>query len=131
MKKLFKTLAVVLLASATTFASVTEEKKVTKETKTFAIGMYQMKNTSKVRLMLDKHTDNVISVKLTDELGSILHRDFINKKQTNYGKSFDLSRLNDGTYTFVIESKNEKTTREVVIETNEPTFAATRKLTLE
>ena len=131
MKKLLKTLAVVLLTSATAFASVTDDKMAIKEIDTFAIGMYKLKNTSKIRLMLDKFRSSAVSVILLDESGNILHRDFITKKQMDYSKTFDLSRLTDGTYTFVIESGTEKETRDVVIETKEPVPTDSRKLTIE
>jgi hypothetical protein len=131
MKKLFKTLAVVLLTSATTFASVGDDKMAIKEIDTFAIGMYKLKNTSKVRLMLDKFQSSAVSVVLTDESGNVLHRDFIAKKQMDYSKTFDLSRLTDGTYTFTIENSVEKETHSVVIATNVPELQTYRKLTIK
>jgi hypothetical protein len=131
MKKLFKTLTIVLLASITTFASVADDKMAIKEIDTFAIGMYQLKNTSKVRLMLEKFQSSVVLVKLTDKNGSILHREFIAKKQMNYSKTFDLSRLTDGTYTFIIESGQKKETHDVAIKTKALVPTATRKLTIE
>jgi hypothetical protein len=102
-----------------------------KEIDTFAIGMYKVKNTSKVRLMLDKFQSSVVSVQLTDRDGNVIHREFISKKQMNYSKSFDLSQLVDGTYTFVIEGGTDKETRDVVIETKESTFVANREFTIE
>jgi hypothetical protein len=131
MKKLFKILTIVLLASATTFASIADDKMAIKEIDTFAIGMYQLKNTSKVRLILEKFQGSVVLVKLTDEDGNILHREFITKKQMNYSKTFDLSELADGTYTFVIKSGKEKETHSVAIKTKELVSTATRKLTIE
>jgi hypothetical protein len=121
MKKLFKTLTIVLLASATTFASVTDDKMAIKKIDTFAVGMYKMKDAAKVRLLLNKVQSNVVTIELTDEAGNLIHREFINKKQTKYGKSFDMSKLKDGTYTFVISDKNEKITRDVTVSTNQPT----------
>ena len=131
MKKLFKTLAVVLLASATTFASVTDNKMAIKEIDTFAIGMYKVKNTSKVRLILDKFQNNIVSVKLTDQDGNVLHQEFITKKEMNYSKNFDMSRLQDGTYTFVISDKNEEISRDVTISTNQPTPQTYRTVELD
>lgn len=130
MKKLFKTLAVVLIASATTFASATDDKMAIKEIDTFAVGMYKLKNTSKVRLMLDKFQTSTILVQLADENGNLLHREFISKKQMDYSKTFDLSKLADGTYTFTIENGIEKETHNVVISTNLPEIQTYRKLTV-
>ena len=131
MKKLFKTLAVVLLASATTFAAVAGDKMAIKEIDTFSIGMYKMKNTSQVRLMLDKLENSVVSVKLTDEAGNVIHSEFVTKKQTNYSKSFDMSKLADGIYTFTIENGAEKETREITVSTNQPIPVITRTLTVK
>jgi hypothetical protein len=89
------------------------------------------KTHSKVRLMLEKFQSSVVLVKLTDENGSILHREFIAKKQMNYSKTFDLSRLTDGTYTFIIESGQKKETHDVAIKTKALVPTATRKLTIE
>ncbi|MDP5120400.1 MAG: FimB/Mfa2 family fimbrial subunit [Spirosomaceae bacterium] len=130
MKKLFKTLAVVLIASATTFASATDDKMAIKEIDTFAVGMYKLKNTSKVRLMLDKFQTSTILVQLADENGNLLHREFISKKQMDYSKTFDLSKLADGTYTFTIENGIKKETHNVVISTNLPEIQTYRKLTV-
>lgn len=131
MKKLFKTLAVILLTSAATFASVKHDKMAVKEIETFEIGMYKMKNTSTIRLMLNKYQSNVVSVNLTDKNGNILYRDFISKKQMKYRRDFDMSGLKDGTYTFTIANGIEEETHNVVISTNSPELQTYRELTIK
>lgn len=130
MKKLFKTFAVVLLASATTFAALIEDKKEVKQPKTFDIGMYNIKNTSKIRLMLEKAKGDVLIVQLRNEAGDVLHKEVVNKRNTFYSANFQLDGLKDGTYQFEIESNNEKVVREVTVSTNVPTPVVYKELTL-
>ena len=131
MKKLFKTLAIVLLASATTFATnIEDDKKEVKQPKTFDIGMYNVKNTSKIRLMLEKAKGDVLTVKLRSETGEVIHKEVINKKSTFYSTNFQLDGLKDGTYQFEITSDNEKVIREVTVSTNVPTPVVYKELTL-
>jgi hypothetical protein len=131
MKKLFKTLAIVLLASATTFAATTEDdKKTVKQPETFEIGMYNVKNTSKIRLMLEKAKGDVLVIKLRNETGDVLHKEVVNKRSTFYSTNFQLDGLEDGNYQFEIESNNEKVVREVTVSTNVPTPVVYKELTL-
>ncbi len=131
MKKLFKTLAIVLLASATTFAATIEDdKKSVKQPTSFDIGMYNVKNTSKIRLMLAKAKGDVITVKLLNEKGDVLHKEVVAKNSTLYKTNFELDGLEDGTYQFEIESSNEKVVREVTVSTNVPTPVVYRELTI-
>ncbi len=131
MKKLFKTLAVVLLASATTFATTIEDdKKEVKQPTTFEIGMYNVKNTSKIRLVLEKAKGDFLTIKLRNEFGDLMHTEVVNKRSTFYSTNFDLDGLNDGRYTFEISSDNEKIVREVTVSTNVPTPVVYKELTL-
>ncbi|MDP5120401.1 MAG: hypothetical protein NWQ46_02310 [Spirosomaceae bacterium] len=131
MKKLFKTLAIVLLASATTFATTIEDdKKEVRQPTSFDIGMYNVKNTSKVRLMLEKAKGDVLTIKLRDADGEVIHTEVVNKKNTFYSTNFQLDGLKDGTYQFEITGKNEKVIREVTVSTNVPTPVVYKELTL-
>lgn len=131
MKKLFKTLAIVFIASATTFASVVEDdKKTVKQPTSFDIGMYNIKNTSKIRLMLAKAKGDVITVKLLNEKGDVLHKEAVRKNSTLYKTNFELDGLEDGIYQFEIENSNEKIVREVTVSTNVPTPVVYKELTI-
>lgn len=131
MKKLIKTIAIVLFASATTFASnLVDDKKEVKQPKSFELGMYNVKNTSKIRLMLEKAKGDLITVSLTNKKGDVLHKETINKKKTFYSTNFQLDGLEDGTYNFVIEGNEEKIVREVKVSTNVPTPVVYKELTI-
>lgn len=130
MKKLFKTFAIVLLTSATTFAAVKVEKKEVKQPTTFEIGMYNIQNTSKIRLMLGKAKGDVITVTLRNNIGEVLHQEVVRKNSTIYKTNFELDGLQDGTYHFEIESNNEKVVREVTVSTNVPTPVVSKELTI-
>ena len=131
MKKLFKTFAILLLATATTFATTSEDdKKKVKQPTSFDIGMYNVKNTSTIRLMLEKAKGDIITIKLRDETGDILHKEVVRKNNTFYKTNFQLDGLSDGTYQFEISSDNEKVVREVTVSTNVPTPVVYKELTI-
>jgi hypothetical protein len=83
-KSLFKTLRLSFFLHLPITALLQKKRKAKEETQNILPLTYQMKNTSKVRLMPDKHTDNVISV-ANRRTRNILQRDFV-IKQTNYAE---------------------------------------------
>ena len=118
MKNLVKTFAIAAM-SAITFISNATDKNTAPATspKTFEVGIYQSINTLKMNVMIEKSTDNDLTVVLKDKNGEILASERVGKNDKSYHAKFDMSQLEDGKYTFEFTKGNEKVTKEVQLST--------------
>src|SRR5687768_1597840 len=104
MKKLIKTFITaacgfVLLnnsLSAAPLDSKTECKNNSCEN--FKVGMYRVKNTLTMNLLLEKSKGERISIKLRNEKGTVLHEEVVSKFIEKYGCKLNFSEVNDGNY---------------------------------
>ncbi len=95
------------------------------EDRTFDIAMYKIKDSMKMRLLIEKDKDQKLSIVLLDKNGGVLHSETVYKGTEKYGRSFDFSKLKDGEYTLevrngeeVVEKKINLSTAEVVQQTD-------------
>ena len=125
MKKLIKTFITaacgfVLLSnslSAAPLDSKTECKNNSCEN--FKVGMYRVKNTLTMNLLLEKSKGERISIRLRNEKGTILHEETINKSIQKCGRKLNFSEVSDGNYILEISDENEKIVKNISLATSE------------
>ena len=120
MKTLLKTFAIAALTAMTFISNATDKNGTPTKTKTFEVGMFQSANTMKMNVMIEKTTDENLSVVLKDSKGDILISEKVAKKDKSYHAKYDLSELEDGKYTFEFTKGNEKLVKEVNLVTTKP-----------
>jgi hypothetical protein len=129
MKTLLKTFAIAALTAMTFISHATDKNGAPTKAKTFEVGMFQSVNTMKMNVMIEKTTDENLSVVLKDSKGDILISEKVAKKDKSYHAKYDLSELEDGKYTFEFTKGNEKLVKEVNLVTTKPT-AINRQIAL-
>lgn len=82
------------------------------KTASFTVFAYHTGNPLKVRVNVQK-TDNKkpVIVTLKNKDGDVLFQEYMGKKETRRAFAFDLSELEDGTYTVEITNSQEKVTK--------------------
>jgi hypothetical protein len=115
MKKLFKTLAIALVATGLTFNANAADDKTSKST--FEVGMYRVTNTMKINVLITKTTGAAVSISLKDENGTEVYSEKLGKKDTSYSRKLNLENLSDGKYTLVVSNGTEKTVKEIDLST--------------
>jgi hypothetical protein len=83
----------------------------------FQIGMYQIKNTLRLRLMMEKNPGERVTVRLLDQKGKVLHLEMVGKRTDRFSRSFDFSRVQDGSYTLEITNREERVQKEINLST--------------
>jgi hypothetical protein len=129
MKTLLKTFAIAALTAMTFISNATDKNGTPTKAKTFEVGMFQSANTMKMNVMIEKTTDENLSVVLKDSKGDILISERVAKKDKSYHAKYDLSELEDGKYTFEFTKGDEKLVKEVNLVTTKPT-AINRQIAL-
>ena len=116
--KLF-VLALILFLSSFT-ADKKSDRKNTASSNQVALnaGLFQLINTNKIKLAVDKGTERRLQVKLKDQGGRILYNEMYNKNAEQYRRVFDLEGMADGTYYFELLYGDQKLVKEVQIQTN-------------
>jgi uncharacterized protein YegP (UPF0339 family) len=117
MKTLVKTFAIAALSAITFISNATDTNSAPTKSKTFEVGIYQSVNTLKMNVMIEKSTDKGLTVVLKDKNGEILASETVGKNDKSYHAKFDMSELEDGTYTFEFTKGNEKVIKEVQLST--------------
>lgn len=122
MKNLVKTLAITALSAMTFISNATNTNAESvgmtpTKSKTFEVGIYQSINTMKMNVLIEKSTDQDLTVVLKDKNGEILASERISKNEKTYHAKFDMSALEDGKYTFEFTKGNEKVTKEIQLST--------------
>ena len=120
MKNLVKTFAIAALTAMTFISNATDNGVSPTKAKTFEVGMFQSANTMKMNVMIEKSTDNDLTVVLKDSKGEILITERVAKKDKSYHAKYDLGELEDGKYTFEFTKGDEKLVKEVNLVTNKP-----------
>lgn len=122
MKTLVKTFAIAALSAITFISNATDTNfapagAAPTKSKTFEVGIFKSVNTLKMNVMIEKSTDRDLMVILKDKNGEILASERVGKNDKTYHAKFDMSRLEDGIYTFEFTKGNEKVTKEVELST--------------
>ena len=113
--------AVALCVSLTSFRGVSQEEgKESNDVKSSAMSasvIQSGKNGNKVKLAVDKGTDQSMSIFLKDRSGKIYDRELFSKNEDKYRRIFNLTDMRDGSYYFELYYKDQKLTKEVQLET--------------
>jgi hypothetical protein len=81
------------------------------------INVSAVKESSKAIVEIEVPTQDDVNVSLMDPNGKVVHYDVISKN-SEYGKVFDFSQVNDGVYTFVTKAGYITTTKTIELDNN-------------
>ena len=126
MKKTIKNFAIALAAGIFTFSTVLATEPVATKldgNKSFGVGMYRIINSMKVNVAIEKTQGNIVEIRLKNERNEVIYTEFVGKKSVKFAKKFDLTGLADGKYRFEISNGKEMITKEINVETHQPTPA--------
>ncbi len=126
MKKTIKNFAIALVAGIFTFSSVLATEPIATKldvNKSFDVGMYRIVNSMKVNVTIEKQKGNVVEISLKNDKNEVIYTEIVGKKSIKFAKKFDLTGLEDGKYRFDISSGKETITKEINLETHQPTPA--------
>lgn len=84
---------------------------------TFQVGLYRVKDSLSMRLMMEKKAGERVSVRLMNQKGQVLHEEMVNKKQQKYACNFDFSTIRDGRYTLEISNGTERIKKDINLTT--------------
>ncbi len=101
------------------FASSDDTDNQQKKPQTFEVGMYRIKDSLKMRLLLEKKAGEKVMVRLLNPQGKVLHEEVVGKRQQKYGRNFDFSQTQDGRYTIEITNHDEVVKRSVNLTTTD------------
>lgn len=116
-----KLVALALILSVSSFAA---DKKSDRKNSTsssavsLSAGLFQLINTNKIKLAVDKGTEKRLQVILKDAGGRVIYNEMYNKDAEQYRRVFDLEGMNDGTYYFELLYGDQKLVKEVQIQTS-------------
>ncbi|WP_031530398.1 hypothetical protein [Dyadobacter crusticola] len=109
------------LALTLSLASFTTDKKKNTEEKdatavAFDASLYKISDSNKVRLSVNKATNDKVKVIVRDKAGNVYYSEVFNNKGSKYRRVFNLDEMNDGTYYFEMQNGGSKLIKEVQIE---------------
>ncbi|MBU1822094.1 MAG: hypothetical protein KKG00_11370 [Bacteroidetes bacterium] len=83
----------------------------------FQVGMYHVKNTLSMRLMMEKNRGEKVLVRLLNNKGQVLHEEMVGKRTNKYARKFDFSQIQDGSYTLEITNGEERVQKDINLST--------------
>ena len=125
MKNLLQSIAAVALSASIfshSMAALPIDPKIeckNNTCETFRIGMYRVKNTETMNLLVEKDKGQRLEIKLTDFKGKVLHDEMIPRAARKFGQKLNFAALQDGTYTLEISTDNEKIVKSIFLSTDE------------
>ena len=120
MKNLLKIIAGLLLVSSFTFANDYMVHPELVETESLKMGMYFDQSSGVVKTFFEKQVGSDLNVSISDSEGRVLNQTHINKKRDGARVNFDISTLENGTYTLEAAHDGEIITKTIVIEKVKP-----------
>lgn len=132
MKTLVKTLMIAAALATVNVAAFAEEPETTTaKKKSFAVGMYQTINSTKMNLLVEKTGSDKIYVVLKDAKNEVLYAETIAKKDAKYWRKFDMADLKDGNYRFEVSNGKETVVKEISLATEKPaTYVPERAISI-
>ena len=95
---------------------------------TFQVGMYRIQNTMNMNLILYKEAGEVVTVRLKNQKGEVLHQEVLGKKTRKYARPFNFSDTQDGRYVLEISNGEEMVWKDIKLSTQDIVEAPTRTL---
>jgi len=123
MKKMLKSLTAaafgILLLSSNVSALPFEAKIECKNNncRNFRMGMYQIKNTVTMKVLVEKVKGSRMAMRLMNDKGQILHEETFGKSFSKFGRSLNFSEIPDGNYTLEISDNEERIVRYIRLAT--------------
>ncbi|MPR34438.1 hypothetical protein [Salmonirosea aquatica] len=99
--------------------SRTDSSTAQPEKASFQVAMYQVINSLKMNVRIEKKGAEKITVKIFDKQGIVLYTDILGKKQHKYARTLNLSELGDGEYSLVVSNGTEEVVKELRLSTKE------------
>ncbi|MCF2444458.1 hypothetical protein L0657_10870 [Dyadobacter sp. CY345] len=94
----------------------------------FRVGMYRVKNSLVMNLLLEKDKGVSLNIRLIDSNGKILHQEYVAKGLRKVGQKFDFSDVNDGDYRIEILNGDERVVKNISLSTTEIAEVSGRRL---
>nr|WP_295932277.1 hypothetical protein [uncultured Dyadobacter sp.] len=115
------TFGLLLFAASTQADPIVEPKAECKNNtcEKFRVGMYRVRNTMSMNVMMEKEKGEKVTIRLMDTKGNLLHEEFIPKYLTKVGRKLNFDEMNDGVYTIEISDDHEKIVKNVYLSTKE------------
>ncbi|MCF0064054.1 hypothetical protein MUK70_27640 [Dyadobacter chenwenxiniae] len=85
----------------------------------FKIGMYRVRNTVSMNLLMEKQKGERVAIRLMDSKGKVLHEEFVPKYLSKYGRKLNFQEIKDGVYTLEVSNDYEKIVKSIYLATNE------------
>lgn len=85
---------------------------------TFEVGMYRVKNSLSMRLLMEKNLGERVSVRLLNDNGQTLYEEVVGKHTNKYARNFDFSQIQDGSYILEITNGEERVEKDINLSTN-------------
>jgi hypothetical protein len=94
----------------------------------FRVGMYRVKNTLSMNVMVEKEKKARLHIRLLDSNGKLLHQEYVGRGIERVAQKFDFSQIHDGQYTIEIRSGEDKSVKMISLATTEIAEVTGRKL---
>ncbi|MGV3600454.1 MAG: hypothetical protein ACO1N1_04565 [Dyadobacter fermentans] len=85
----------------------------------FRIGMYRVRNTMSMNVMMEKEKGEKVTIRLIDSKGKLLHEEFVPRYITKAGRKLNFDEMNDGVYTLEVSNDYEKIVKSIYLSTKE------------
>jgi hypothetical protein len=124
MKNVMKTLALAAFAAILLTNHVSATPIALKECKDntcekFRVGMYRVKNTVTMNLLIEKQKGERLAIRLLDQKGKVLMEDIVSRQADKVGRKLNFSEIQDGIYTLEVADGTEKVVKSIYLSTNE------------
>ena len=85
----------------------------------FKVGMYRVKNTVSMNVLMEKQKGERVAIRLMDARGKVMHEEYVPKNLSKFGRKLNFEQINDGIYTLEISNDREKIVKSIYLATNE------------
>lgn len=99
-----------------------------KKPHTFEVGMYRVKDSLTMRLLMEKKAGEKVTLRLLDPQRQVLHEEVIGKRQQKYSRDFDFSQIKDGRYAIEVVNHDEVVKKSINLTTADLVETPTRTL---
>jgi len=85
----------------------------------FRVGMYRVRNTMSMNVMMEKEKGEKVAIRLMDSKGNLMHEEFVPKYITKTGRKISFDEMGDGVYTLEISNDHEKIVKSIYLSTKD------------
>lgn len=134
MRKLLKSFAIaacgIILLNVSAFALPVDSKTECKNNscENFKVGMYRVKNTLTMNLLMEKQKGERVKICLRNSAGKVVHEETVARSIEKMGRKFNFSEIADGRYTLEISDDSERIVKNINLTTNDVSESTSRTL---